>query len=187
MTSKTPRQDTRGIAKEKKSGRKRQSETPSSGNILKYIRVKSKNKEEDDISDGGGGQVLISVSEQEQRQNITQNKKEECGVDDKLENCDELESRKTTFTTVEGGVSVPEGGGDIVGHDDRDVCVFSGGKCITHSVKLQRSVRQKKMSVVNKMGQVSWKYRDVTCLICPSRAIMKGLSAKTIRSEVKGN
>ena len=78
-------------------------------------------------------------------------------------------------------------GDDIVSHVDRDTCVFGGGKCVTHNVKLKRSVKQKKMSVINKMGQVTWGYRDVTCLICPGRANKQRISAKTIDSDVKGN
>ena len=95
--------------------------------------------------------------------------------------------KKTTFTTLEGGMSVSGGGGDTVTSDDCDTCVFGGGKCVTHNVKLKRSVKHKKMSVVNKRGQVTWAYIDVTCLICPGRANKQRVSAKTIDSDVKGN
>ena len=185
-TSKKPRQDTQGVVKKTKSGTKRQSEAPSSGNILKFIKVKSKDKE-DDISDGGGGRVLVSVSEPESRHDITQNKTEECVIDGNPGNQSETKMKKTTFSTVEGGMSVSGGGDDIVSNVDRDICVFGGGKCVTHNVKLKRSVKQKKMSVINKMGQVTWGYRDVTCLICPGRANKQRVSAKTIDSDVKGN
>ena len=40
---------------------------------------------------------------------------------------------------------------------------------MTHYVKLERTVKQKKYSVVNFNGKIDWKYRDVTCLICPSQ------------------
>ena len=40
---------------------------------------------------------------------------------------------------------------------------------MTHYVKLERDVNRKKYSVVNSNGKTDWKYRDVTCLVCPSQ------------------
>ena len=44
-------------------------------------------------------------------------------------------------------------------------CEFSNGRYMTHYVKLERSVKSKKSSVVG----IEWRYRDVTCLVCPSQ------------------
>ena len=40
---------------------------------------------------------------------------------------------------------------------------------MTHSVKLERKVKSKKYSVMGAAGKLEWKYRDVTCLVCPSQ------------------
>ena len=48
-------------------------------------------------------------------------------------------------------------------------CEFGNGRCMTHYVKLEREVKKKKYSVVNSNGKIDWKYRDVTCLACPSQ------------------
>ena len=47
-------------------------------------------------------------------------------------------------------------------------CELSNGRCMTHYVKLIRSVKSKKYSVVGPTG-IEWRYRDVTCLVCPSQ------------------
>ena len=47
-------------------------------------------------------------------------------------------------------------------------CELSNGRCMTHYVKLERSVKSKKYSVMGPTG-IEWKYRDVTCLVCPSQ------------------
>ena len=46
-------------------------------------------------------------------------------------------------------------------------CVFGSGRCATHNCKLVRSVTQKKRSVINNEGEISWPMTDVTCLKCP--------------------
>ena len=130
---------------------------------------------------------MVEAGGSQSRHDTTQTESEECVDDGKFGNQSGTNMKKTTFATVEGGMSVSGGGEEIVNSNDRDTCVFGGGKCVTHSVKLKRSVKKKKMSVVNKLGQVTWAYRDVTCLICPGRAKEQRISAKTIDSDVRGN
>ena len=75
---------------------------------------------------------------------------------------------KKTFTTImRGGSSVKD---TIKKHEALlENCVFGNGRCMTHYVKLERTVKQKKYSVINSIGKIDWKYRDVTCLVCPSQ------------------
>ena len=56
-------------------------------------------------------------------------------------------------------------------------CVYGSGRCATHNCKLIRSVIQKRMSVPDRDGGVSWAMRDVTCLMCPSKDQTKLLTA----------
>ena len=81
-----------------------------------------------------------------------------------------------------------EGGGDVKDRVDTadDKCVMGGGKCVTHNVKLKRTVKQKKYSCVNLKGQIEWKFRDVTCLVCPSQAKMIRAKAKTSIPAARG-
>ena len=48
-------------------------------------------------------------------------------------------------------------------------CIFSNGRCMTHYVKLDRTVKTKKYSVMDSNEKVIWRYRDVTCLVCPNQ------------------
>ena len=71
---------------------------------------------------------------------------------------------KTTFTDTRRKGSP----GRLQKLSMKDECVLAGGRCRTHSVKLYRTCRKKKMSVVGGDGSVKWVYRDVTCLLCPT-------------------
>ena len=46
-------------------------------------------------------------------------------------------------------------------------CVIGSGRCGFHNCKLVRSVKDKKMSVINKDGSLGWTRREVTILACP--------------------
>ena len=84
-------------------------------------------------------------------------------------------SVKTTFEPVVRGVkSVREA---IRKHEAlMKKCEFGNGRCMTHYVKLERDVRKKKYSVVNSNGNIDWKYRDVTCLVCPSQRVRDSMN-----------
>ena len=58
-------------------------------------------------------------------------------------------------------------------------CVFGGGRCISHKMKLSRTVKVKKYSCVNLSGGLEWKTRDVTCLACPGKSKKTRNSATT--------
>ena len=53
-------------------------------------------------------------------------------------------------------------------------CLFARGRCTNHGVKLIRRVGVKKVSVIDKNGQLSWQMREVTNLACPSLDISPG-------------
>ena len=181
----TPRQESKKDVRKKESGRKRKTETPSSGNLLKYMKVKTNvSKDNGADIDNGGGRVVTPIPVSTSRQGIDIGVSQECeDVEKSGEPCD-TNSVKTTFTAVECGT---KDGDETVDNGTDDVtCVLGGGRCVTHKMKLVRSVTKKKMSCVNKLGQIAWKYRDVTSMKCPSRVIMNGSKAKTCNSDVKG-
>ena len=50
---------------------------------------------------------------------------------------------------------------------DGDKCVMGSGRCATHHVKLVKRVIERRVSVVDKCGQVSWAMREGTIFDCP--------------------
>ena len=66
--------------------------------------------------------------------------------------------RKTTFS-VGGGTSSVR---DTIRKHEALVWVFSNGRCMTHYVKLEKIVKNKKYSVVGTTGNIEWRYHDVT-------------------------
>ena len=78
-------------------------------------------------------------------------------------------TNKTKLTFVGGGVKVSARIKQLQ-EENKTVCVMGSGRCGTHNVKLVKSVKSKKISCVEPGGGVGWKYVDVTCLVCPSKA-----------------
>ena len=50
---------------------------------------------------------------------------------------------------------------------DGDACVFGSGMCATHHTKLIRRVVTRRVSYVDKCGEVKWKIGEGTILDCP--------------------
>ena len=113
--------------------------------------------------DNGGGRVVTPIHVSTSGQGIDND-----GVSQECENvvkcgepCDTM-SVKKTFTAVECGTN--DGDENVNNGADNVTCVLGGGRCVTHNMKLVRSVTKKKMSCVNKLGKIAWNYRDVTSM-----------------------
>ena len=48
-------------------------------------------------------------------------------------------------------------------------CVIGIGYCSGHNVKLERKVKMKKMSYIEKDGNIGWRLREVTSIECPAK------------------
>ena len=48
-------------------------------------------------------------------------------------------------------------------------CVIGSGYCSGHNVKLERSIRMKKVSNIGINGKIEWTMREVTSLACPAK------------------
>ena len=79
------------------------------------------------------------------------------------------DTNKKKLTFVGGGAKVSARIRQLQ-EENNIVCVMGSGRCGTHNVKLMKSVKSKKISCVEPGGGVGWKYVDVTCLVCPSKA-----------------
>ena len=44
---------------------------------------------------------------------------------------------------------------------------MGSGRCATHNCKLNRVIKEKGVSCVDKSGQISWTMREGTTLVCP--------------------
>ena len=168
-----------GLSGSKKTGvrkdkdKKRKQEAPSSDKIPHYF--KKRREMEDRNGDGHQVEVTSSVYSQEDK---TQEDK----------NLDSLtlskEDKNSTAPASEENIlkkTFQLGGGvknDMSKSDDTK-CVFGGGRCISHKLKLTRSVKAKKYSCVSLSGGIEWRTRDVTCLECPSKAKKTRNSADT--------
>ena len=178
VVKKTPVRKVMKVPMMKESGEKRKKTVlpvPSSGNIKKYFTIEGKKTKNDDVINEEGvsnndtntttndvenpGAVLDEV-----RKTVVDDEKAPLHVQPAVKNI-----VKKTFRAVVGG------GGNSVKDTIRKhealmkKCEFGNGRCMTHYVKLERNVKKKKYSVVNSNGNIDWKYRDVTCLVCPSQ------------------
>ena len=173
ITTRTPVRKVVKVPIVKESGRKRKKTSlpaPSIGSIKNYFTTGVKKTRNDDVVIGGG----VSTNDTDTPTNDVVNTdvvldgvrktslaplNEQPAVNNDV---------KKTFTTImRGGSSVKD---TIKKHEALlENCVFGNGRCMTHYVKLERTVKQKKYSVINSIGKIDWKYRDVTCLVCPSQ------------------
>ena len=111
-------------------------------------------------------------------QYLRDNKKEETNIDNNIEittkqdkltqNNKNQNNEKPTFK-----VMVKPAVGDNIRKfqelsNKNNQCVIGSGRCGSHNVKLVREVKQKKMSVIGKNGELSWSTREVTILTCPA-------------------
>ena len=171
----TPRTNTKKLVMKKESGRKRKTAEPSSGSITKYLV-----KEKKDTGDAKGDRGGSPCTKETDRHTDTQRGRQPTSGKTTL---DDIDSMKKTFKAV-GNVS--DRVRSLENNMNNVKCVMGSGRCGAHNVKLVRSVKQKKYSCVNKLGQVEWKTRDVTCLICPSQAQMNRTTAKTENPTARG-
>lgn len=159
-----------GVRKDK--DKKRKQEMPPSDKISHYF--KRRRKIEDRNGDGHQIQVTSCVYSQEDR---TQEDKDNLTLSEEDKNPTaspgEENIVKTTFP-IGGGVKK-----NNKSMNDDIKCVFGGGRCISHKLKLTRTVKSKKYSCVSLNGGIEWKTRDVTCVECPSKAKKTRNSADT--------
>ena len=175
----TPRTNTKKLVMKKESGRKRKTAEPSSGSITKYL-VKERKDTGDDKGDRGGSPC---IKETDRHTDILRGRQPTSMKTTPDRRKTSLDRSKTTFKAV---ASVSDRVRTLEKNMNDVKCVMGSGMCGAHNVKLVRSVKQKKYSCVNKLGQVEWKMRDVTCLICPSQAQMNRTTAKTENPTARG-
>ena len=58
-------------------------------------------------------------------------------------------------------------------------CVMGSGMCAEHNVRLVRKVTNKKVSVVDDNGVVTWTTREVTILACPGSNLSQPVGGKS--------
>ena len=105
--------------------------------------------------------------------NIEDNlKHDDCDMKTENLNRKETHNMKKTFSNIDMTEKIMKFTQLTAGSD----CVYGSGSCATHNCKLVRGVIQKRMSVPNKDGGVSWAMRDVTCLRCPNKDQAKPLT-----------
>ena len=156
---------------ESPQGRKKNKETtmPSSGNIKKYLTVKTneisgtvnKRSELDkvtrkttDKTDCGDKEDMNSKRSVRQTDNMV---KDEC----------EEGRKKTTFSNMLRKKSVKENIRMFQDLVDEDDCVLGGGWCVKHNVRLVRSVSKKKIASVSEEGGTTWLRGEAVISACP--------------------
>ena len=66
-------------------------------------------------------------------------------------------------------------------------CVIGSGFCAGHNVKLERSVKIKKISIIDNDGKVKWLMREVTSLTCPPTKPKRFGDVPAVLQSVCGN
>ena len=61
--------------------------------------------------------------------------------------------------------------------------MIGNGQCGGHNVKLVGQVTEKKMSVIDKTGKLSWTMREVTVLTCPVAHLTHSLPDSQVSME----
>ena len=51
---------------------------------------------------------------------------------------------------------------------DSEKCLIGSGRCAKHNTRVQRVMKNKRVSVVNKDGSIGWKLCEFTVLECPA-------------------
>ena len=91
--------------------------------------------------------------------------------------------KKLTFgSTIEAGVSQKIQNFKRLSEVTK--CVIGSGFCTGHNVKLERTVKMKKMSNIGSNGKIEWTMREVTSLACPAKTpSVPVFSAKPVMSQ----
>ena len=61
-------------------------------------------------------------------------------------------------------------------------CVMGSGRCASHNTKLERKIKEKRVSIIDKSGKLGWTTREVTILTCPLAQPSKELSAEPAKT-----
>ena len=93
------------------------------------------------------------------------------------------ETTKKTFSSIDSGNKTVEKKIESYTQmtTDSDRCLIGSGRCAKHNTRVQRVVKNKKMSMVNKDGTIGWKVCEVTELVCP--AVYSGASTVSVSND----
>ena len=85
----------------------------------------------------------------------------------------EEEGKKTTFMKREEGTTIKESIRMFRDLEKGEECVIRSGMCSKHNARLKKSVKMKKMSVLDNKGNVTWTTRETVILVCPYKPELK--------------
>ena len=140
--------------------------TPPVVKITKYFvknttsasKLDVENKEGDLCTPPALKNLSVVANDEENIQKITKN-----------QNQVKKEKLKTTFgSNIEGArTKIKERIKSFEKFNSPDECVLGSGMCATHNTKLIRIMKERKVSCVDKCGQISWVMKEVAALVCP--------------------
>ena len=84
----------------------------------------------------------------------------------------EEEGKKTTFVKREEG-TIKESIKMFRDLEKGEECVIRSGMCSKHNARLKKSVKMKKMSVIDNKGNLTWTTRETVILVCPYKPELK--------------
>ena len=77
--------------------------------------------------------------------------------------------KKTTFGTKNKKVAVKESIKMFQDLSKGEDCIIGSGRCSRHNVRLVKTVKEKKVSVIDVSGRVKWQMREAIIYACPSK------------------
>ena len=161
---------------------------PSTMNIKKYTTQRDKK-----------GDINISQkTEQEEQDNdiMKDNNKEDDiripednTIHDKSQEDTLPLRKKTTFGPINTPPPIKKKIDRFQNFQNGDKCVVGSGRCATHHIKLVKRVVERKVSKLNKFGQVTWTMGEGIIFDCPKsgQTERSGDSTAPINLPVKGN
>ena len=99
----------------------------------------------------------------------------------------DLDRKKTTFDNIieaTGDRSIKDKikSFDNAMRGEEWKCVMGSGRCASHNTKLERKIKEKRVSIIDKSGKVGWTTREVTILTCPLAQPSKEISAEPAKT-----
>ena len=168
-------------------GRKRKNETPvpPSGQIVKYLVQKKEQEQEEEGREAArkisNVEDIIKKHEDIAREEKDTVKKTQKG---RKEENQFQELKKTTFGTNNKKVAVKEGIKMFQDLAKGEECIIGSGRCSRHNVRLVKTVKEKKVSVIDLSGRVKWQMREAIIYACPLKpSINNENSAKVMLPE----
>ena len=127
--------------------------------------------------------VTVQKKKFENNTNLQTDKREEVNTDNKIVNNSETQidgktefntspkldvGRKLTFKPT-SEKSVMQKIQDFRKLSEVNQCVIGSGYCSGHNVKLERTMKKKRVSKIGTDGKIEWIMREVTSLVCPAK------------------